>query len=324
MRAWVCERLAADRSGLRWHDDWPEPAVPGDGEVTVELHAASLNYPDLLMLSGGYQFKPDVPFIPGMEGCGTITAVGEGLSGELIGERVIVGGRGGSLAERVTLPASGLRIVPDGLHDDEAAAHTVGALTAYVGLAVRGRMAADETVLVTGAGGGMGLAAVAMAKALGGKVIAVASSSEKLDAAIAAGADETLLINRATPDLAALRGRADIVFDPVGGALVMPALRALRWNGRYLVIGFVAGAPTEIPLNRLLLGGTELIGVRAGEQGRMDPAAGVRHLRAIDELASAGKINPYIGLRVPLNAADQAFHAMANGSLIGKAVVTIG
>ena len=323
MRAWVCHSLEADRSGLRFEPDWPEPAVPGKGEVTVELTAASLNYPDLLMLSGGYQYRPQLPFIPGMEGCGVITAVGEGLSGELIDERVIVGGRGGCLAERMTLPASALRIVPDSLHDDEAAAHTIGALTAYVGLAVRGRMQAGERVLVLGAGGGMGLAAVSMAVALGGHVIAAASTPEKLAAASAADAHETLLLDRPAPDFSAYKASVDVVFDPVGGPAVMPALRTLRWGGRYLIIGFVAGAPVEIPLNRLLLGGIELVGVRAGEYARQIPEAGPRHLRAIDTLAAEGKINPHIGLRVPLDKADEAFAAMAQGRLIGKAVVVI-
>ena len=323
MRAWVCHSLQDDRSGLRFETEWPEPPVPGAGEVTVALTAASLNYPDLLMLSGGYQYRPELPFIPGMEGCGIITAVGEGLSGELIDEHVIVGGRGGCLAERMTLPASALRIVPDGLHDDEAAAHTVGALTAYVGLAVRGRMQPGERVLVLGAGGGMGLAAVSMAVALGGEVVAAASTPEKLAAAKACGAHETLLLDRAAPDFSAYKGHFDLVFDPVGGPAVMPALRTLRWGGRYLIIGFVAGAPVSLPLNRLLLAGTEVIGVRAGEYARQVPGSGPRHLRAIDGLAAEGKINPFIGLRVPLDRADEAFAAMADGTLVGKAVVTI-
>ncbi len=323
MRAWVCHHLAPDRSGLRFETDWPEPPVPGAGEVSVALTAASLNYPDLLMLSGGYQFRPELPFIPGMEGCGVITAVGEGLSGELIDERVLVGGRGGCLAERMTIPAATLRIVPEALHDDEAAAHSVGALTAYVALAVRGRMQPGERVLVLGAGGGMGLAAVRMAVALGATVVAAASSPEKLAAATVCGAQETLLIDRAAPDFSAYKGAFDLVFDPVGGAAVLPALRTLRWGGRYLIIGFVAGAPVPVPLNRLLLAGIELVGVRAGEYARQVPGAGPRHMRAIDALAAEGKINPYIGLRVPLEAADTAFAAMAEGRLIGKAVVTI-
>lgn len=320
MRAWVCHQLTKDRSGLRFEPHWPDAPAPGPREVTVALTAAALNFPDLLMLEGGYQFKPEVPFVPGTEGCGVIEAVGEELSGELIGQRVIVGARSGCLAEHVTVPATSVRPVPEGLHDDGAAAHTAGSITAYVALAIRGRVSPGERVLVIGAGGGMGLAAVSMAKALGAEVVAAAASPQKLAAAQAAGAGETLLVDRTAPDFGALKGQIDVVFDPIGGAMTLPALRTLRWNGRYLMIGFVGGIPT-IPLNRVLLGGTEIVGVRAGEYGRQDPAAGAANIRAIDALAAAGKLQPHIGMSVPLEDADQAFAAMAAGTLVGKAVV---
>ena len=322
MRAWVCRALSDDRSGLCFEPDWPGPPAPGPAEVTVAITACGLNYPDLLMLSGGYQYVPTLPFIPGMEGCGVIAAVGEELSGELIGQRVIIGARGGCLAEQITVPASSVRPVPEGLHDDEAAAFTVGALTAYVGLVVRGRLQAHERVLVLGAGGGMGLAAVALAHALGGEVIAAASTAAKLAAATAAGAQSSLLLDRAAPDFDSLKGSVDLVFDPIGGAAVLPALRSLRWGGRYLVIGFVAGAPVALPFNRLLLAGSELVGVRAGEFGRQDPVAGAAHLRAIDALGAAGRLTPHIGLRLPIFRADDAFAAMSAGTLTGKAVIT--
>lgn len=323
MRAWVCHELTSDRSGLRFEPHWPDAAAPGPTEVTVALTAAALNFPDLLMLSGGYQYKPAVPFIPGTEGCGVIEAVGEELSGELIGQRVIVGARSGCLAEHITVPATSVRPVPEGLHDDGAAAHTAGSITAYVGLAIRGRVAPGERVLVLGAGGGMGLAAVSMARALGAEVVAAAASEAKLAAARAAGAAETLLVDRAAPDFAALKGSIDVVFDPVGGPITLPALRTLRWNGRYLMIGFVGGIPS-LALNRVLLGGIEVVGVRAGEYGRQDPAAGAANIRAIDALAAAGKLVPHIGMSVPLEAADTAFAVMAAGTLVGKAVAVTG
>ena len=322
MRALVCHELSGDRSGTRFEADWPEPDAPGPGEVTVAMTAASLNYPDLLMLSGGYQFKPALPFVPGVEGAGVIVAVGEDVSGELIGERVIVGGRSGCMAERVTLALGSVRSVPGGLHDAEAASHTVGGLTAWVGLAERGRLVAGERVLVLGAGGGMGWAAVQVAAALGAVVVAVTSDAGKADLLREAGAAEVLVIDRAAPDFGKLND-IDIVFDPVGGGLVMPALRTLRWNGRYLVIGFVAGEPVRVPLNRMLIKGIEVIGVRAGEQGRQDPAAGVEHVRRIDALAGEGKLRAHIGLTVPLERADEAFAAMAAGQVTGKAVVTL-
>lgn len=322
MRAWVCHSLSENRAGLRFETDWADPPEPGPNQVRVRLTAAALNYPDLLMLSGGYQFKPELPFIPGVEACGVIDEVGEGLLGDLIGERVIVGARSGCLAEYITVDASQVRPVPAGLNDDEAAAHTVGALTAYVALAVRGRLQASERVLVLGAGGGMGLAAVGVAKAMGARVVAAASSDDKLAAVRDAGADETVKLDRAAPDLDVLKGAIDVVYDPVAGAAFELALRTLAWNGRYLIVGFVAGHPAPVPLNRLLLKGVELIGVRAGEQGRRDADGGKAHTRAIDDLAERG-LRPHIGLRAPLDRADELFAAMADGRLTGKAVALI-
>lgn len=323
MRAWVCHDLTVDRRGLRFEPDWPEPPEPGPNQLRVRLTAAAINYPDLLMLSGGYQHKPELPFIPGVEACGVIDEVGEGLLGDLIGERVIVGARSGCLAELITVDAAQVRPVPAGLHDDEAAAHTAGTLTAYVALAVRGRLVAGERVLILGAGGGMGLAAVATAKALGAMVIAVTTSADKADAIRAAGADEVVAISREAPDLPELKATIDLVYDPVGGAVFAPALATLKWSGRYLVVGFVAGQPAPLPLNRLLIKGVEVIGVRAGEQGRRDPAAGVEARRAIDALADGG-LRPHIGLKLPLERADELFAAMAAGTIVGKAVATIG
>lgn len=319
MRAAVCHRLSDDRSGFTVETDWPDAPPPGPGEVTVQISHAALNYPDLLMLSGGYQFRPALPFVPGMEACGVIEAVGEDLSGDLIGEQVIVGARSGCLAEWITVPATAVRPVPNGLHAGEAAAHTVGALTAYVALARCGRLTAGERVLVMGAGGGMGLAAVAMATALGATVVAAASTAEKLAAARLIGAGELLQIDRSVPDFGSLREPVDLVFDPVGSA-VEALLRTLRWNGRYLVIGFVGGT-ASVALNRVLLKGIEIVGVRAGEYGRQDPAAGRANLAAIDALAATGKLRPHLGLELPLADVDRAFAALVAGTLVGKAVI---
>lgn len=323
MRAWVCHHLSEDRSGLRFEAEWRDPPEPGPNQVRVRLKAAALNYPDLLMLSGGYQFKPELPFIPGVEAAGVIDEVGEGLLGDLIGERVIVGARSGCLAEFITVDAAQVRPAPHNLHDDEAAAHTVGSLTAYVALAVRGRVAAGERVLVLGAGGGVGLAAVAVAKALGAKVVAATTDGGKGDVIRSAGADDVVVLDRAAPNLDALKGAIDVVYDPIGGPAFEPALRTLAWNGRYLVVGFVAGQPAPLPLNRTLLKGIEVIGVRAGEHGRQNPAAGAEAQRAIDALAEKG-LHPHIGLRAPLDRADELFAAMADGKVVGKAVALIG
>lgn len=322
MQAWVVRELAG--LGALRLEEVPAPPAPAAGEVTLDVLAVGLNFPDLLMLSGGYQFRPALPFTPGMEGVGRVVAVGEGVAADLLGARLLLGARCGLLAGQVTLPLAALRPAPDTLDDLEAAAFAVGALTAHVALVERGRLAAGEHLLVLGAGGGMGLAAVAMGKALGARVTAVASSAAKLALARKAGADAVLLVDRTAPELASLKGEVDLLFDPVGGVLVMPALATLRWGGRYLVVGFAGGMPAPLALNRLLLRGVEMIGVRAGEAGRQDPAAGRRHLHAIDALAAQGRLRPIIGMVTPMAHADRAFAAMADGTLGGKAVVRVG
>ncbi len=315
MRAMVCHHLSRDRSGPVFERDWAEPPPPGAGEVTVAMACAALNYPDVLMLSGGYQFAPPLPFVPGVEGSGTIVAVGEGVDPGVIGRAVIVGARFGCFAERLTLPVVATRGVPSGMDTADAAAFTVGALTAYVGLVRRGRLAPGERVAVAGAGGGTGLAAIGIAKALGASVVALASDHAKLAAAREAGADECVLVQRSAgvPALPLV----DVVFDPVGGRLTTPLLASLRRGGRYLIIGFVGGI-AEVRFDRL--GEIEVIGVRAGEYARRDPAGGAANISAIDALAEAG-LAPHIGLRVPLAEAATAFAAMADGTLVGKAVI---
>jgi NADPH2:quinone reductase len=258
-----------------------------------------------------------------MEGGGRVAAVGEGVSGDLLGHRLLLGGRTGLLSERVTMPLSALREVPAALDDLEAAAFTTGALTAWVSLVPRGRLQPGEHVLVLGAGGGMGLAAVSMAKAMGAWVTAAAASDAKLAAAKRAGADALLLLDRAAPDLSELNASVDLLFDPVGGPAALPALKTLRWGGRYLVIGFVAGAPESVPTNRTWLKGIEILGVRAGEAGRQDPALGRRAMHEIDRIAGQGRLRPIVGLHLPFTDAPRAFRAMQDGSLVGKAVVRI-
>ena len=318
MRAAVCSQLSPDLSGLAVHDDWPEPPPPGPGDVLVAISHASLNFPDYLMLQGGYQYRPDVPFIPGTEGTGTVIAAGAGAEA-LMGQAVMIGARSGLMAERISVPAKGLRAVPEGLSMAQAAAFTVGALTAWVGLIERGRLLAGERVLVTGAGGGMGLAAVQLAAHMGAHVVAAASSEARLQLAREAGANELLLVDREQPQIP-LKD-IDLVFDPVAGPLVMPLVKCLRRGGRYAIIGFVGGRGDAVPLNRLLLKEIELVGVRAGEQGRQDPAAGVRHMREID--ARAVHLRPHIGLEVPLSDVRAAFAAMGAGRIEGKCVIRI-
>jgi NADPH2:quinone reductase len=319
MRAAVCSALSPDMSGLKLHADWPEPPPPGPGEVLVETAFASLNFPDFLMLQGGYQYKPELPFIPGTEGSGRVVAAGAGAD-HLLGQNVITGARSGLMAERITLPARSVRPMPEGLTLAEAAAFTVGALTAWVGLVERGGLQPGERVLVTGAGGGMGRAAVQLAAHLGAEVVAVASSAQRLQLARDAGAHDVHLIDRANPVIPVTD--IDLVFDPVAGPLVLPLLKCLRRGGRYAIIGFVGGRGDSVPFNRLLLKEISLIGVRAGEQGRQDPAAGARHIREID--ARAVHMRPHIGLAVPLAGVHSAFAAMGKGRIDGKCVIRVG
>jgi NADPH2:quinone reductase len=318
MRAWQCQRL----SGIDGLAAVAMPvAAPGPGEAVLQIAATALNQPDLLMLSGRYQYRPDPPFVPGMEAVGRILAVGEGLSADLIGQRMIAGTRSGLLAEAATLPVMALRPAPEALDDREAAGFTTGALTAWMALVARGRLQPGDHLLVLGAGGGMGLAAVALGAALGARVTALASSPAKCAAARQAGADAARVIDRAAPDLAVLGRQCDCVFDPVGGPLVAPALSALRRGGRYLVIGFVAGPPVAVATDRIAEREIAILGVRAGEAGRRDPALGRRALAAIDSLAAQGHLRPAIGLEVPFAEAPDAFRALEGGSLVGKAVV---
>jgi NADPH2:quinone reductase len=318
MRAAVCSTLSPDLSGLALHDDWPEPPAPGPNEVLVAVSHASLNFPDFLMLQGGYQFKPELPFIPGTEGTGRVIAAGPGAE-DWVGKAVMLGARSGLMAERITVPTRGLRAVPEGLTMAEAAAFTVGALTAWVGLVERGRLQAGERVLVTGAGGGMGRAAVQLAVHMGAHVVAVASTEARLHLARDAGAHEVMLIDRDNPVIPVKD--IDLVFDPVAGSLVLPLVKCLRRGGRYAIIGFVGGRGDNVPLNRLLLKEISLVGVRAGEQGRQDPAAGARHIREID--ARAAHMRPHIGLEVPLGDVRAAFAAMGEGRIEGKCVIRV-
>jgi NADPH2:quinone reductase len=318
MRAAICSALSADLSGLSLREDCADPPAPGAGEVQVAVRYASFNFPDWLMLQGGYQFKPELPFIPGTEGSGTVIAAGAGAEG-LLGQQVIIGARSGLMAERITLPARSVRAVPEGLTMAEAAAFTVGALTAWVGLVERGQLKAGERVLVTGAGGGMGRAAVQLAVQLGAQVVAVASSESRLQLARAAGAHEAILVDRENPAIPVKD--IDLVFDPVAGPLVLPLVKALRRGGRYAIIGFVGGRGDSVPLNRLLLKEISLVGVRAGEQGRQDPAAGARHMREID--ARAAQMRPHIGMEVPLADVHAGFAAMGAGRIDGKCVIRV-
>ena len=319
--ALVCERLSPDLSGVLLRR-WPLPA-PGPDEVQVRMHAAALNFPDLLMTQGGYQFKPALPFVVGMEGAGIVERAGP-ASGWAPGQAVLLGGKTGLLAERVVAAGAALRPVPAGVALDSAAAAQVTGLTAWVALARLGRVQRGETLLVHGARGGVGQACVQLGLHLGARVMATATHPAGLQALTDQGV--TVLPARGFRDavLAATDGRgADVVADPVGGDVFDESTRCIAFAGRLLVLGFASGRIPTLAINRPLIKGFSVIGVRAGEYGRHFPAQGREHQAAVQHLLASGVLRPAIGARFALADAKQALMTMAGRSVTGKIVVTM-
>jgi NADPH2:quinone reductase len=299
---------------------------PGEGELRLKLKACSINFPDILMVQGKYQFKPELPFAPGMEGAGIVDAVGAGVTKFRPGDRVVAGLRIGGFAEEVNIPAGNCRPIPAGMDFVKAAAYPAAYLTAYVGLVIRGNLKAGETLLVHGSTGGVGMAAVDMGKMLGATVIATSASDEKLKVVKARGADHVLNVTRDfREEVKALTGGkgADVVYDPVGGDVFDESVRCIAWNGRLLVIGFTSGRIPTVSVNMPLIKGFSVVGVRAGEYGRRDPEAGRRNIEAIDRLAAEGKIDPYVCATFPLERAVDAMRMLQNREAVGKVVVTM-
>ncbi|AWN23649.1 NADPH:quinone oxidoreductase [Deinococcus irradiatisoli] len=299
--------------------------VAGPGEVVIEVHAAPLNFPDVLMIQGKYQLRPELPFIPGAEVAGLVTAVGEGVSHLQVGDRVASFVQLGGFAEQVKAPASATFPLPDGLDFAEGAALPLAYGTSAHALLDRAELKPGQTLLVLGAAGGVGLAAVQIAKALGARVIAAASSDEKLELCRQSGADDT--INYAAEDLRArlkaLTGGQgpDVIYDPVGGSLAEPAFRSIAWGGKYLVVGFAEGDIPALPLNLPLLKGASVMGVFWGEFARRDPKKNFANLRQLLGWMQEGKIRPHISARYPLADVPQALKDMAGRKVTGKAVI---
>ncbi len=322
IRAFVVRNLTDDLSGCALGD--LELAPPGMGEVQVELKATAIGFPDLLMTKGGYQFKPDLPFVPGHEGAGVVVALGEGVSDIAMGDKVIVAAPTGLCAERANVPAATVRPMPKSLGFEEGAALMSAYLTAYVGLVRRGALQSGETVLVHGAAGGVGLAAVEMGKLLGATIIATASSEEKRELAKSKGADHILSSAPGFKDkVKELTGGcgADVIFDPVGGDVMDESIRCIAWGGRLLIIGFAAGRISQIPANYPLIKGFSVVGVRAGEYGRRDPVRGAENIAQVLKWAGEGKLKPHIGARFPLSRAKEALELMAVRGAMGRIVI---
>lgn len=309
-----------------------DPA-PRAGEVVIEVKAVGINFPDTLIIEDKYQFRPERPFSPGGEVAGVVDAVGEGVKGVFKGDRVIAVPGWGGLVERLAVPAASLIPMPDGMDFETAAALVLTYGTAYYALKDRAQLQPGETLLVLGAAGGVGAAAVELGKAMGARVVAAASTNDKVEFALELGADNGLIYPSGPMDKAAQKalsgelklatGRdgADVVFDGVGGDYAEPALRAMDWNGRYLVIGFPAGIPS-LPLNLTLLKSVSVIGVFWGAAVARDPKAHAANMAELMQLWKDGKIKPRVSRTYPLERAHEAIQALGDRAAMGKIIVT--
>ena len=304
-----------------------EVLTPGPGEAVVDVHAAAVNFPDTLIIQNLYQFKPELPFAPGGECAGVVRAVGEKVKNVKPGDRVIAFTGWGAMAEQVRADARALvPMLPD-MDFDLAAAFVMTYGTSYHALKDRAALAEGETLLVLGASGGVGLAAIEIGKALGARVIAAASSDEKLAICQQHGADE--LINYSNEDLKQRireltdNKGADVVYDPVGSDYAEPALRAIAWRGRYLVIGFAGGEIPKLPLNLPLLKGCSLVGVFWGDYAKREPMNLMMDLRSLFGWLGEGKLKPHIAGHYPLAEGGAAIRALMDRKVSGKLVVTV-
>jgi NADPH2:quinone reductase len=300
--------------------------VPGPGQVLVNVHAAGVNFPDGLLVAGTYQTKPDLPFTPGSEVAGVVGSVGKGVEGLVPGARVSAFCGIGGYVEQVVVTAERAHALPDGMPMEHAAAFPVVYGTAYHGLVDRAELRPDETLLVMGASGGAGLAAVQVGVALGARVIAAASSPAKLALAAEHGAAE--LIDYSSEDVRArlhdITGRAgvDVVYDPVGGPSADAALRCLAWRGRYLTVGYASGDIPRVPMNRLLMTEGSLMGVLWGAWAVRDPRSNADNMVRLLEMYAAGHLRPHVSRRHPLSAAGTALDAVLRREALGKLVLT--
>ena len=297
----------------------------GPGQVVIDVKAAGVNFPDVLIIQGKYQVRPELPFTPGSEISGVIRAIGAGVAGVTVGDRVIAFTAQGGFAQQVAVPAQAVMPMPPGMDFDIAAAITLTYGTSHHAIVDRAALKPGETMLVLGAAGGVGLAAIDIGKALGARVIAAASSDAKLAVCREHGADAT--INYTTENLreaikAATGGNGpDVIYDPVGGNYTEAAFRAIGWRGRYLVVGFANGAIPKLPLNLMLLKGAALIGVFWGEFAKREPQANLAAMRQLLGWLAEGKIRPRISGRYALEDTARALNDMAARRITGKVVI---
>lgn len=325
MRAFVCSAITEDLSGTGvCNVAMPDP---GKGQVRLKVEATSVNFPDILLCQGKYQLKLEPPFTPGMDIAGIVDAVGEGVKGFKPGDGVVGGARYGGFAEYALVNAEGLQHKPERMSFAEAAAYPAAYLTAYVALVRRANLQAGDTLLVHGASGGVGLAAVDLGKLLGATVIATSASDAKLDQVIAYGADYGLNVTQGFKDrVKALTGGrgADVIYDPVGGDVFDESVRCIAFNGRLCVIGFTSGRIADLPTNMALIKGFSLVGVRAGEYGRQFPERGRENIEAIWDMARTGKTRPRVHAEFGLDDTRRAFEELQNRRVVGKVIVCPG
>jgi NADPH2:quinone reductase len=325
MKAVLCKQFGPPDSLVI--EDLPSPKA-GAGEAVISVKAASLNFPDVLIIQNKYQFKPPLPFSPGSELAGVVKEVGEGVKGFRPGDKVIAFTTYGAFAEEVKTEASRLVPLPEKMDFVSGAAFLLTYATTDHALRDRAALAAGETLLVLGAAGGVGLAAIEIGKVLGARVIACASSEDKLAVCRSHGADAT--INYSSEDL---RERikmltdgkgVDVVYDPVGGQYTEPAFRSLAWRGRHLVVGFAAGEIPKLPLNLALLKGASLVGVFWGDFARRQPKEFAHSIRQLGQWYAEGKLKPHVSQTLPLEKAVEALKLMAARQVKGKLVLTVG
>ena len=314
--------------------DEVDAPVPGNGEVLVDVKACAINFPDTLIIRDLYQFKPPRPFAPGGEIAGVIEAVGEGVEGFAVGDKVMAGIGNGGLAEKVIVPAGRMFPVPDGVSFEKAASLLMTYGTTIHGLKDRGHIKADDTVLVLGAAGGVGLSAVELAKAYGARVVAAVSTEEKGEIARQAGADEVVIYPKGEMDKDASKALANafkaacgpeganIVYDIVGGQYSEPALRSIAWEGKFLVVGFPAGI-AKMPLNLTLLKSCDIAGVFWGAFTAREPVKFRQQVEELFDLMKAGKIDPLVSETFPLERGGDAIAKLESRQAVGKLVVTM-
>jgi NADPH:quinone reductase len=322
MHAWLCENpIGVD--ALNWTElPTPQPAA---GQVLVRVEAASLNFPDLLIVQNKYQMKPPLPFVPGSELAGVIESLGEGVTGLNVGQRVACLPGTGGFATHALVPAKLCLALPDSFPAVDAAAFIMIYATSHHALIDRAQLKAGETVLVMGAAGGVGTSAIQIAKAVGARVIAAASTPEKCQLCLSLGADATLNYSEGNlrEDIKALTdGKGpDVIYDPVGGDLAEPAFRSIGWRGRYLVVGFASGPIPSLPLNLALLKGASVVGVFWGDFSRREPQANARMMRELTDWYAQGRIKPVIDCTMPMQELKAAYARMGSRAVKGKLVM---